>query len=789
MKKYISGIVLGFLLFSSAPQAFAITADELQTQITSIKSQIETLQAKLSELQRQLTGANTANPSERALEVASPMASFNRTLRVGIKGDDVKTVQQVLIEKGYLNDTIDGSFGRKTGEAVKAYQRANNLKDDGVLGPRTLELIKTLIAGSTGSTARIGDFPVPLGGPRGPVLPGKPLPNICLPGISKSSITVVSPNGREVYHTGQWVPGDKVLIKWNTCNISPTQTISLDLTNSLPGWSHSVTAGVPNTGSYTWTIPSQNTIGFGNLYYSGPNWKISAKVVGTSIADLSDDWFEINNDLPGGPFPVGCTSASGISTITGLPCSTPPLVVACNISNPLSMVADPTTPVSQTVSAGTSNFEWARVDITSKCDLTLSQIMVEGDILPGRPAFPPSYFTNLNLYDFTTGVQLAQISNTPPQSYNSSTSNSVYYYLYPGLKILAGQTIKLAIRSDINPVIPSGTKASISFTTIDAVDSSSNKFNYMPQYAIWGNPMTIGGTTQTCPNTTLTIDASTPASQTFPAGSIGVDFAHFKVTAYCSVNINDFTFSVGPMVSAGNFKNIKLFSGGLQLGSTIAYGIPSPQTFTVGNGFTIPANSSVMFVVKADINPSAQSGDTMEISANGLTAIETSTGISKNVVASTNASGNTMTVGSNCSINPALNSSSPSGLQSPGVKSDVIKINITTSTNCSVSIDKLYFNAVGNFSNVYSQISTVYLYDGNTLLSTVTNPSQSNQGFFSLGVLPPGFTKTFTIKADTSGFVSGQTLQFSVASIHGADTLTGTSVDYTTPVMGKVLTY
>ena len=52
-------------------------------------------------------------------------------LKLGSKGDQVKTLQRFL----KLND--DGDFGPKTDVAVKAWQSANGLTADGVVGPKT----------------------------------------------------------------------------------------------------------------------------------------------------------------------------------------------------------------------------------------------------------------------------------------------------------------------------------------------------------------------------------------------------------------------------------------------------------------------------------------------------------------------------------------------------------------------------------------------------------------------------------------------------------------------------
>jgi peptidoglycan hydrolase-like protein with peptidoglycan-binding domain len=54
-----------------------------------------------------------------------------------MKGDDVKAVQTALKNKGLYTDTLDGNFGPKTDAAVKAFQKANGLTQDGIVGPKT----------------------------------------------------------------------------------------------------------------------------------------------------------------------------------------------------------------------------------------------------------------------------------------------------------------------------------------------------------------------------------------------------------------------------------------------------------------------------------------------------------------------------------------------------------------------------------------------------------------------------------------------------------------------------
>lgn len=56
---------------------------------------------------------------------------MNNTLKLGSRGDDVKTLQRLL------GITADGIFGKQTESAVIAYQRKNGLVADGIVGAKT----------------------------------------------------------------------------------------------------------------------------------------------------------------------------------------------------------------------------------------------------------------------------------------------------------------------------------------------------------------------------------------------------------------------------------------------------------------------------------------------------------------------------------------------------------------------------------------------------------------------------------------------------------------------------
>jgi peptidoglycan hydrolase-like protein with peptidoglycan-binding domain len=69
-------------------------------------------------------------------------------------GEKVKEIQKFLNDAGYPTKT-DGVFGQDTKASVEAFQRTSQLKVDGIAGPNTIEAMGTLKKGSKGSAVKL----------------------------------------------------------------------------------------------------------------------------------------------------------------------------------------------------------------------------------------------------------------------------------------------------------------------------------------------------------------------------------------------------------------------------------------------------------------------------------------------------------------------------------------------------------------------------------------------------------------------------------------------------------
>ncbi len=71
----------------------------------------------------------------------------------GSAGDEVTALQQGLAGLGFDPGAVDGVFGAQTEAAAKAFQSANGLDADGVVGPATWAALDAAVAAAAAASA------------------------------------------------------------------------------------------------------------------------------------------------------------------------------------------------------------------------------------------------------------------------------------------------------------------------------------------------------------------------------------------------------------------------------------------------------------------------------------------------------------------------------------------------------------------------------------------------------------------------------------------------------------
>ena len=106
-----------------------------------------------------VVGAGTAGFA--AYELYYKDESVYVTSKYGSTGDEVRKIQQKLADLGYSVGSVDGIYGQRTQNAVKAFQRNVGLTSDGIAGPATL-LYLGLGGSSSGNSTTYSDADVQL---------------------------------------------------------------------------------------------------------------------------------------------------------------------------------------------------------------------------------------------------------------------------------------------------------------------------------------------------------------------------------------------------------------------------------------------------------------------------------------------------------------------------------------------------------------------------------------------------------------------------------------------------
>ena len=124
-----------FVLDVSVPDHADVRVPPIGRRLTWLGRQVYEFNLQMLEL---LEGgelgpeAPAAGPAHRS---ATPILQF------GSQGSDVQRLQRALLRAGKFQARIDGSFGRDTEDAVRSFQQAAGLDDDGVVNTPVWEAL------------------------------------------------------------------------------------------------------------------------------------------------------------------------------------------------------------------------------------------------------------------------------------------------------------------------------------------------------------------------------------------------------------------------------------------------------------------------------------------------------------------------------------------------------------------------------------------------------------------------------------------------------------------------
>ena len=111
----------------------------LRNQISVLEAQVQSKDAEISSLRSELEAAKSA---AIATVAAAPQTGKKKVIAEVKSRPSIKQIQIALTNAGYNPGRIDAKLGRQTKDAIRAFQRANNLSVNGKVGKKTWELLK-----------------------------------------------------------------------------------------------------------------------------------------------------------------------------------------------------------------------------------------------------------------------------------------------------------------------------------------------------------------------------------------------------------------------------------------------------------------------------------------------------------------------------------------------------------------------------------------------------------------------------------------------------------------------
>ncbi len=235
----------------------SISTADLQAQIAALLAQIQALQTQISQQE----------PEKWCYD-------FKYNLNAQSRGKEVGQLQTALEKEGFEINSYEKTnqiFDESTADAVIGFQQ--KYKDE-ILNPYNLKYGTGFVGKSTraklNSLYGCGVIQPP-------------------PVSTTPSITVLSPNGGEV-----WEIGKSYYIRWKSLNLNSSDRIYIDIvpydeviTGNRSNVVYQITSDITNSNDYYWIIPSDAKALIGSVY------KIRVMTINGNVGDLSDTSFSI----------------------------------------------------------------------------------------------------------------------------------------------------------------------------------------------------------------------------------------------------------------------------------------------------------------------------------------------------------------------------------------------------------------------------------------------------------------------------------------------------------------
>jgi peptidoglycan hydrolase-like protein with peptidoglycan-binding domain len=141
LRRVIFLCVIFVFLISLSGCATARKQKDLEIQ--GLRNQISVLETQIQAKDEEINNLRDALSKTEVVRETKTLVVSKKKVILEVKSrPKIKQVQMALRNAGYNPGAVDGRMGKQTRDAIRAFQRANNLPVDGKVGKKTWNLLK-----------------------------------------------------------------------------------------------------------------------------------------------------------------------------------------------------------------------------------------------------------------------------------------------------------------------------------------------------------------------------------------------------------------------------------------------------------------------------------------------------------------------------------------------------------------------------------------------------------------------------------------------------------------------
>lgn len=133
---------------STVPKRMREEVSGIKSKVDTLESRVESVETKQAEAQALVSQQSQTIDELRSARESAVTTNITTRERPVKSRERTKDIQACLKNAGFYKGKIDGVKGKGTKRAIKEFQAANGLRADGVVGPKTWEILSRYASAS-----------------------------------------------------------------------------------------------------------------------------------------------------------------------------------------------------------------------------------------------------------------------------------------------------------------------------------------------------------------------------------------------------------------------------------------------------------------------------------------------------------------------------------------------------------------------------------------------------------------------------------------------------------------